>query len=57
MVDGVQVGGHVVTAAPYIYPLDTTTMTPGQHILQVFALDFNNDHLLSNPVAVTVSGN
>jgi hypothetical protein len=54
MVDGVEVGTRRVTSGPYSYPLDTTTLTPGQHILQVIAFDIGNDTLLSNPATVTV---
>jgi hypothetical protein len=54
MVDGVEVGTARVTQAPYTYPLDTTTLTAGQHVLQIWAHTTNNDTLFSNPVAVTV---
>jgi len=54
MVDGWEVGTHRVTGAPYIYQLDTSTLTSGQHTLQIWAHDISNDTLLSNPVTVTV---
>jgi uncharacterized membrane protein YgcG len=54
MVDGTQVGSRV-GATPYVYPLNTAVLTPGQHVLQVWAHDTNNDSLLSNPVTVVVA--
>jgi hypothetical protein len=57
MLDGNEVGTQRIGAAPYIYGLDTTTLTPGQHNLQIWAHDTNNDTLLSNPVQVTVGSN
>jgi len=55
MVDGVEVGTRRVTGAPYIYSLDTTTLTDGQHALQVWAHNTSNNTLLSTPVTVTVT--
>jgi hypothetical protein len=55
MVDGAEWGFSRVGAPPYVYPLDTSILTPGQHTLQVWAHDLNNETLLSNPVAVTVT--
>ena len=54
MVDGQEVGTVRVTSAPYIYPLNTGTLSVGQHTLQIWAHDTNNDTLLSNPVLVSV---
>jgi hypothetical protein len=54
MVDGAQFGTSRVFSAPFVYSFDTTTVTPGQHTLQVWAHDTNNDTLLSNLVTVTV---
>jgi hypothetical protein len=54
MVDGWEVGTHRVTGAPYIYQLDTNTLTSGQHTLQIWAHDISNDSLLSNPVTIIV---
>ena len=55
MVDGVEATTRV-GSAPYIYTLDTTQLTPGQHTIQIWAHDIGNDTLVSNPVSVTVSG-
>jgi hypothetical protein len=57
MLDGSEVGTRRIGAAPYIYGIDTASLTPGQHTLQIWAHDTNNDTLLSNPVQVTTSGN
>ena len=54
MVDGAQFETSRVFGAPFVYFFDTTTVTPGQHTLQVWAHDTNNDTLLSNLVTVTV---
>jgi hypothetical protein len=54
MVDGAETGSRV-GAAPYIYPLNTATLTPGSHVLQIWAHDTNNDTLLSNPVTVILA--
>ena len=54
MVDGQEVGTARVTSAPYVYQLNTNTLSAGQHSLQIWAHDTNNDILLSNPVVVTV---
>ncbi len=54
MVDGQEVGTARLTSAPYVYPLNTTPLAVGQHTLQIWAHDTNNDTLLSNPVLVRV---
>ena len=55
MVDGVENGTRRVIGAPYIYSLDTTTLANGQHTIQVWAHDTNNDSLLSSVLTVTVA--
>lgn len=55
LVDGVEVGTQTVTSPPYIYTVDTGTLNAGPHTLQVWALDIDNNPLLSNPVPISVS--
>lgn len=55
LVDGVEAGWRHVGSAPFVYSLDTTTMSEGQHTLQVWAHDIANETLLSEVAAVTVS--
>ena len=55
MVDGQEVGTRRVTGAPYVYPLDTTTLSNGSHILQLWGHDIGNQTIVSAPVAVTVT--
>ena len=55
MVDGAAIGIKRVTQAPFLYPLDTTTLANGTHTLQLWAHDIGNDTVLSNPVVVTVA--
>jgi hypothetical protein len=54
MVDGQEVGTARVISAPFVYPLDSTTLAVGSHKLQLWAHDQNNDTLLSAPIAITV---
>jgi hypothetical protein len=55
MVDGVAVGTQRVTSGPYLYPLNTTTLSNGQHVLQLWAHDIGNNTDLSAPVTITVA--
>ena len=55
IMDGASVPSTQVSSAPYLYPLDMASVTPGSHILQVWAHDINNDTLLSNPVTITTT--
>ena len=54
VLDGAEVGTRRITGPPYIYPLDTTTITDGQHTLALYAHDIGNNNYLSNPVILTV---
>jgi hypothetical protein len=54
MVDGVEIGTRRVSQGPYLYPLDTTTLSNGPHVLQLWAHDIGNNVNLSAPVTVTV---
>jgi hypothetical protein len=54
MVDGVEVGTHRVTSAPFVYSLSTTTLTNGAHTLQLWGHDISNNVTLSAPVKITV---
>jgi hypothetical protein len=55
MVDGVEFGTARVTNGPYLYPLDTTKLSNGQHVLQLWAHDTSNNTHLSAPVTITVA--
>ncbi len=55
MVDGVEVGTRRITGAPFVYALDTATLTNGQHLLQLWAHDTGNNTDVSAGVAVTVA--
>ena len=55
IVDGVEYGTRIVTQPPYVYSLDTTTLTNGQHTLQVWAHDSNNDSVVSAALPVVVA--
>ena len=54
MVDGVEVGWQRVTGAPYLYPLDTTTLANGTHTLQLWAHDINNATTITPPMVIEV---
>ena len=54
MVDGNEVGTGRVGGAPYQYPLDTTTLSNGVHVLQLWAHDIGNSTVLSATVTVNV---
>ena len=55
MVDGVEVGTQRVYGIPFLYPLNTTTLSNGQHVLQLWAHDIGNNTDLSAPVTITVA--
>ncbi len=55
MVDGQELGTYRVLTPPYAYPLDTTQLTNGAHMLAVWAHDTNNNTDVSASVAVTVN--
>ncbi len=55
MVDGAEVGTRRITSAPYLYPLDTTTLTNGPHSVQLWGHDIGNNTRLSAPVVIQVS--
>jgi hypothetical protein len=54
-VDGVEIGTHRVTGPPFVYPLDTTTLTDGSHVLQLWGHDISNNTTASAPVQVVVA--
>jgi hypothetical protein len=54
MVDSAEIGTRRVTGAPYLYPLDTTTLTNGTHSLQLWGHDINNTTTLSPVVTISV---
>ena len=53
-VDGAEVGTQRVTGAPYVYPLNTTTLTNGTHTLQIWAHDTSNTTTLSPAITLNV---
>ena len=55
MVDGVEVGTARVTGKPYTYPLNTTTLSKGSHLLQLWGHDIGNHTTVSAAVAVKVA--
>lgn len=55
MVDGVEIGTRRVSQGPYRYALDTTTLSNGQHTLQIWAHDTADEKVLSGAVTVTVA--
>lgn len=55
MTDGVEAGTGRVGDAPYVYPLDTTTLSNGTHLLQLWAHDIGNNTVVSATVTITVA--
>ncbi len=55
MVDGAEFGWQRVDSAPFLYQLDTSTLSAGPHTLQIWAHTVANEVLLSNQAVVTVS--
>ena len=55
ILDGAEVGTRRITGPPYLYSLDTTTLTDGQHTLGLYAHDIGNNNYYSAPVAITVA--
>ncbi len=53
-VDGIPVDGTRTTSAPYAYPLKTTAISNGVHLLQIWAHDISNNTTISPPVTITV---
>ena len=54
LVDGKAIPGHV-TEGPFLYPLDTRTLTNGPHVLQIWGHDTGNNTTVSAGVTVTVA--
>ena len=54
MVDGVEIGTNRVSGGPYLYPLNTSTLTNGVHNLQLWGHDIGNNAWISQPVTITV---
>ncbi len=55
MVDGVEVGTKRIVDGPYIYPLDTTTLSNGIHVLQLWGHDIGNRTTLSPQISIVVA--
>ena len=54
IVDGQGLDQHRVTGGPFLYPLDTTTLTNGPHLLQLWGHDIGNNTTISAPVSINV---
>ena len=54
ILDGAEVGTRRITGPPYIYPLDTTTLTNGQHTLGLYAHDVGNNNYFAISVILNV---
>lgn len=54
LVDGAPVSNQRDVVGPYIYPFDTTLVSPGQHTLQIWTHDISNATVLSNSIVVNV---
>jgi hypothetical protein len=55
MVDGQEIGTRRVTESPFIFPLDTLSLSNGPHVLQLWGHDIGNNTVLSAPVPVLIS--
>lgn len=55
LLDGRPTTDHRVTNPPYVYALDTSGISAGPHVLQLYAHDISNSNLLSNPVTIVVT--
>ncbi len=56
MIDGAEYGTQRLTSPPYLFTLDTSRLPAGQHSLQIWAHDTNNETLLSKLITVSVVG-
>ena len=54
MVDGQEVGTQRETSGPYLYPLDTTTLSNGPHTIQLWGHDIGNNSVLSAAQIINV---
>jgi len=55
MVDGVEVGSDRVVSGPYNYDLDTTSLSNGPHLLQLWGHDVGDNTTLSGTMMVNVA--
>ena len=54
MVDGAEVGTRRVTGGPFLYVLDTTTLSNGPHTIQLWAHDISNTTTITPPQVINV---
>ena len=54
MVDGVEIGTRRVTGGPFLYLLDTTTLSNGPHTIQLWAHDIGNNTTITPPQVINV---
>jgi hypothetical protein len=55
IVDGYDLLNTRLTNGPYTYPLDTTTLSNGTHVLQLWGHDIGNNTILSSTISVVVN--
>ena len=55
LIDGVEAGWRHVGSAPFLYEMDTSTLSVGQHTLQVWAHTIANETIVSEAVPVFVA--
>jgi hypothetical protein len=55
IVDGYDLYNTRLTGGPYVYSLDTRTLSNGPHVLQLWGHDIGNNTLLSGTVSVVVN--
>ncbi len=55
IVDGYDLLNTRLTGGPYAYNLDTTTLSNGPHVLQLWGHDIGNNTLLSDTISVVVT--
>ncbi len=54
LVDGAQFGYTRASSPPFVYPLDSTVLAAGSHIVQVWAHTTGNATIVSDPITVIV---
>ena len=55
LIDGVEAGWRHVGSAPFLYEIDTSGLSVGQHTLQIWAHDVADETILSDVVTMLVS--
>lgn len=55
IVDGYNLLNTRLANGPFLYPLDTTTLSNGAHTIQLWGHDIGNNVILSAPLGLVVS--